>query len=186
MDTKILVVGQDVYMFSEVYTCKGKVIKVTPEGVEVRATVQSNLTRVGDLLRFNNSGKGRDDEGTHECGAWQLVNPFEQREKEQDSMANSYRPIEGSAVAATVPPEYLKKAHRLAVGQKVRMTSGCYGCEGRVVDVSPSGAVEVQTGVMQNDGTWNAHELLHFDNNGKGRDAEGTLECGPWYIAGRQ
>ena len=169
-------------MFSEVYTCKGKVIKVTPEGVEVRATVQSNLTRVGDLLHFDNSGKGRDDEGTHECGAWQLVNPFEQRVKEQHSMANSYRPIKGSAVAASVPPEYLKKFHGLVVGQKVRMTSGCYGCEGRVVDISPSGVVEVQTGVMQNDGTWNAHELLHFDNNGNGRDAEGTIECGPWYI----
>jgi hypothetical protein len=185
MDTQTLAVGQEVYMFSEVYTCKGKVIKVTPEGVEVRATVQSNLTRVGDLLHFDNSGKGRYDEGTHECGAWQLVNPFEQRVKEQHSMANSYRPIKGSAVAASVPPEYLKKFHGLVVGQKVRMTSGCYGCEGRVVDISPSGIVEVQTGVMQNDGTWNADErlhLLHFDNNGKGRDAEGTIECGPWYI----
>jgi hypothetical protein len=76
MDATKLVVGQEVYMFSEVYTCTGKVIKVTPEGVEVRATVQSNLTRVGDLLHFDNSGKGRDDEGTHECGAWQLVNPY--------------------------------------------------------------------------------------------------------------
>jgi hypothetical protein len=123
-----------------------------------------------------------DEEGTYDCDAWQLVNPFERRVKEQHSMANSYRPIKVSAVAATVPLEYLKKAQGLVVGQKVRMTSGCYGCEGRVVDISPSGVVEVQTGVMQNDGTWNADELLHFDNNGKGRDAEGTIECGPWYI----
>jgi hypothetical protein len=102
--------------------------------------------------------------------------------KNEPAMTNSYRPIKGSAVAASVPLEYLKKAHGLVVGQKVRMTSGSYGCEGRVVDVSPSGVLEVQTGVMQNDGTWNAHELLHFDNNGNGRDAEGTIECGPWYI----
>lgn len=102
--------------------------------------------------------------------------------KEQEPTANGYRPIKGSAVAATVPLEYLKKSHGLVVGQKVRMRSGCYGCEGTVVDVSPSGVVEVQTGVMQNDGTWNPHELLHFDNNGKGRDAEGTIEGGPWYI----
>jgi hypothetical protein len=78
MNTSKLVVGQDVYMFSEVYTCGGKVANVTPDGVEVRATVQSGLTRVGDLLHFDKDGKGRDDEGTHECGAWQLVNPYEQ------------------------------------------------------------------------------------------------------------
>ena len=102
--------------------------------------------------------------------------------KNERAMTNSYRPIKGSAVAATVPLEYLKKACGLVVGQKVRMTSGCYGCEGKVVDISPSGVVEVQTGVMQNDGAWNAHELLHFDNNRNGRDAEGTIECGPWYI----
>jgi len=102
--------------------------------------------------------------------------------KNERAMTNSYRPIKGSTVAATVPLEYLKKSCGLVVGQKVRMASGPYGCEGRVVDVSPSGVVEVQTGVMQNDGTWNAHERLHFDNNGNGRDAEGTIECGPWYI----
>ncbi len=40
------------------------------------ATVQSNLTRVGDVLHFDHSGKGRDDEGTYECGAWYLVTPL--------------------------------------------------------------------------------------------------------------
>ena len=65
-------------MFSgPVYTCAGTVLKVTPEGVEVMATVQSCLTRTGDLLHFDLSGKGRDDEGTHECGAWNIVNPRE-------------------------------------------------------------------------------------------------------------
>ena len=52
------------------------------------------------------------------------------------------------------------------VGQGVYMFSGCYMNKGKVVRVTPSG-VDVQTGVMQNDGTWNAHELLHFDNNGR-------------------
>jgi hypothetical protein len=60
-------------MFSEVYTCKGKVIKVTPEGVEFRATVQSNLTLAGDLLHFDSNGKGLDEEGTHECGPWYIA-----------------------------------------------------------------------------------------------------------------
>jgi hypothetical protein len=110
-----------------------------------------------------------------------LISWMRSRRNER-AMTNSYRPIKGSAVASTVPFGYLKKAHGLVVGQKVHMASGPYGCEGRVVDISPSGVVEVQTGVMQNDGTWNAHELLHFDNNGNGRDAEGTIECGPWYL----
>ena len=35
MDTKTLVVGQDVYMSYGPYGNKGKVVKVTPEGVEV-------------------------------------------------------------------------------------------------------------------------------------------------------
>ena len=97
MDTKTLVVGQEVYLISEVYMCRGKVVEVTPEGVIVQATVQSNLTRKGDLLRFDKDGKGRDEEGTHECGAWQLVNSCE-----QEPTAESYRPIKGSAVAASM------------------------------------------------------------------------------------
>jgi hypothetical protein len=74
----------------------------------------------------------------------------------------------------------------LVVGQEVDISSGCYGSSGKVVKITPDG-VDVQTGVMQNDGTWNAHEVLHFDNDGKGCDEEGTHECGPWYIirAGR-
>jgi hypothetical protein len=89
----------------------------------------------------------------------------------------------------------------LVVGQKVDLVSGCYGLGGIVAKVTPSG-VDVQTGVMQNDGAWNAHELLHFDNNGRsyvtelpssydstahplspwGWKGNGTYECGPWYI----
>jgi len=75
MNTKTLVVGQEVYMVSGPhYCCWGTVIKVTPEGVVVRADVQSNITSKGDLLRFDNTGKGL-DEGTHEFGPWELNNP---------------------------------------------------------------------------------------------------------------
>jgi hypothetical protein len=74
MDTKTLVVGQKVYMTSGRFiTCAGEVVKVTPEGLEVRATVQSNLTTIGDLLHFDKDGKGRDDEGAHESGAWEIT-----------------------------------------------------------------------------------------------------------------
>jgi hypothetical protein len=89
----------------------------------------------------------------------------------------------------------------LVVGQEVYMFSGCYTQTGWVVKVTPSG-VDVQTGVMQNDGTWNSHEVVHFDNNGRsyvtelpssydskahplspwGWDGNGTYECGPWEL----
>jgi preprotein translocase subunit YajC len=89
----------------------------------------------------------------------------------------------------------------LVVGQEVYMFSGCYVNKGKVIKVTPEG-VDVQTGMMQNDGTWNAHELLHFDNNGRsyvtelppsyrstahpmgprGWDGNGTYECGPWEL----
>lgn len=62
------------------------------------------------------------------------------------------------------------------------MRSGCYTNTGWVVRVTTSG-VEVQTGVMQNDGTWNAHELERFDSDGKGL-GEGTYECGAWELDG--
>lgn len=50
MDTKTLVVGQDVYMFNDHYPywfCgqRGKVVKVTPKGVDVQTA--------GELLRFD-------------------------------------------------------------------------------------------------------------------------------------
>ena len=65
----------------------------------------------------------------------------------------------------------------LVVGQYVCMFSGCYGCEGKVVKVTPSG-VDVQTfdGKQTVDG-----ELLHFDD--KGVSYDGTfVGRGPWHI----
>jgi hypothetical protein len=71
----------------------------------------------------------------------------------------------------------------LVVGQDVRMFSGVYSRKGKVVKVTPSG-VDVQTGVMQNDGTWNAHELFHFDNSGKVCDPDpiDMYDRGPWEL----
>jgi hypothetical protein len=85
MDTKTLVVGQDVYMLSGVYGNKGKVVKVTPSGVDVQTT--------DELLHFDNNGHSYvtelpssyngtshpfspwrwDGNGTYECGPWELV-----------------------------------------------------------------------------------------------------------------
>jgi hypothetical protein len=62
----------------------------------------------------------------------------------------------------------------LVVGQDVYMVGGGYFYKrGKVVKVMPSG-VDVQTGVLQIDGTWNAHELVRFDNSGKQCCADGT------------
>jgi len=91
----------------------------------------------------------------------------------------------------------------LVIGQKVYMTSGgIYGCEGKVVKVTPSG-VDVQTPELVG-GLPSIHaELLHFDSNGRSYvtelpsdydstahpesprrwDGNGTFECGPWYIS---
>ena len=92
MDTKTLVVGQDVYMLSGVYGNKGKVVKVTPSGVDVQTT--------DELLHFDNNGRSYvtelpssynpsshpfspwrwDGNGTYECGPWHLDDiPFVER-----------------------------------------------------------------------------------------------------------
>jgi len=75
---------------------------------------------------------------------------------------------------------------KLAVGQDVYML--CCGDlfmrKGHVVNVTPEG-VDVQTGVMQIGGTWNAHEVMHFDKDGKERDPEPYVqpEFGPWELS---
>ena len=51
MDTKTLVVGQDVYVVSGWYLKKGKVVKVTPSGVEVElALIEGPIRSEGPEL----------------------------------------------------------------------------------------------------------------------------------------
>lgn len=69
----------------------------------------------------------------------------------------------------------------LMVGQRVIMVSGLegpYSCDGRVVEITDNG-ITVQTFAAT---TRVPTELLHFDRDGKGREDEGTYECGPWYL----
>jgi hypothetical protein len=76
MDTKTLVVGQKVFMGSGgVYGQEGTVERVSPDGVEVRVSLPQSLP--GPLLHFDKDGKGRDDEGTYECGPWRLADPLQ-------------------------------------------------------------------------------------------------------------
>jgi hypothetical protein len=72
MDTKTLVVGQDVFIISGCYGDKGKVVEVGPSGVNVLIPRRLPLERE-ELLRFDNNGKGSDAQGTRECGPWYIV-----------------------------------------------------------------------------------------------------------------
>jgi hypothetical protein len=73
VDTKTLVVGQDVRMVSGVYCQMGEVVNVTPTGVDVEVGGPG-----GEIDHFNANGKGCDGNGTYECGPWDLDDaPFE-------------------------------------------------------------------------------------------------------------
>ena len=82
MDTRQLVVGQDVYVVSGCYLCRGKVVKVKPEGVEVQ-TIHPDYQKV---LLFDNEGKATDEEEvTPEFAVWVWTiddKPFAEREAE--------------------------------------------------------------------------------------------------------
>jgi hypothetical protein len=69
----------------------------------------------------------------------------------------------------------------LRVGDCVQFRSGIYWGSGRVTKVRPDG-VDVESGVQQLDGTWNACEVEHFHSDGRGWMGEGTRECGPWEL----
>jgi hypothetical protein len=73
MDIKTLVVGQDVYIIDGGSTLPAKVIKVTPEGVEVETARKR-------LLRFNNEGRCQQCIDGGWLVPWRLDKmPFEER-----------------------------------------------------------------------------------------------------------
>jgi hypothetical protein len=67
MDTRKLAIGQDVCIFSGVYELGGKVVEVTPAGVEVR-TVRGPYVPEGALYCFDTNDEGCDGRSTYECG----------------------------------------------------------------------------------------------------------------------
>jgi hypothetical protein len=84
MDTKTLMVGEYVQLESGCYGLVGRVVKVTPDGVEVQTSVgesysinksESKVTvhKTGEIWRFDKDGKGSNDDGTRECGPWYIV-----------------------------------------------------------------------------------------------------------------
>ena len=81
MDTKTLVVGQDVYMVcSEIYIGKGKVAKVTPDGVEVHSgNERLRFDKDGnelDVSRRDRLGFGPSPESKFDTVLWQSAPEF--------------------------------------------------------------------------------------------------------------
>ena len=63
-----LAVGQSIRISCGQFNCWVRVVKVTPEGVEVR-------NDTGELLRFDSEGKGYYMEETYDCpGPWFISN----------------------------------------------------------------------------------------------------------------
>jgi len=89
MDTKKLVVGQEVWMQSGMYAQKGKVVVVTELCVEVELLLVYGPIGLKHTLRFDTNGHACDSSdlytdnmwggpdpripGTHEFGPWELV-----------------------------------------------------------------------------------------------------------------
>lgn len=189
MDTKTLVVGQEVYMFcgSEFYGFeKGKMVKITSAGVEVL---------VGEsIIRFDNNGTELEVERRKrhgfepepgfghdrfmqaiwytapECGPWRLDDmPFEERTAKIEHHQR-----------------LLKIMKTLVVGQEVWMVSGPYikgECfiKGKVVKFSPYATVEVLELPW---GDRKGGELRRFclDGTSDGNRHHYRPEFGPWHL----
>jgi hypothetical protein len=176
MDTNRLVLGQDVYIITDVDIHRGKVLKVTPEGVDVESERYGVVLSTGGcLLQFDNDGKCR----KYGNSSWKLDDmPFAERTAELE--------LEKKARRAGKP--FVKK---LVVGQEVWMQSGWYVEKGTVkATVSnppdtvienrgvtiymPEWYVEVETG---------GHCIIRFDANGQTGD--GWHGLGLWESFGQ-
>jgi hypothetical protein len=155
MDKTKLVVGQELWLRSGVYSCKGWVAQITPEGVDVQGKwhAPGDWSNTDELIHLDNTGY-------------------------------SYMtdPLMGWGIDERKHPEHSFKGDNatVAVGQNVRVRSGTYQGFGKVVKVvklTPEGVV-VRV-VVQVDGL---KKLLRFDKDGKGLDVDSSYECGPWCI----
>jgi hypothetical protein len=85
MDTKTLVVGQEVYIFSGLCNHYGKVVAVGPEGARVKIDGEM------EVFNFDKEGKGRVEQGT-EYGPWYIDDmPFAEREALHAKAARRFR-----------------------------------------------------------------------------------------------
>jgi hypothetical protein len=72
MDTKKLVVGQEVELISGIYCKKGKVFEVTPSGVIVQLALFEGPVRPEgpELIRFHANGKACDSSDIYKGNLW--------------------------------------------------------------------------------------------------------------------
>jgi hypothetical protein len=96
MDTKILKVGQRVYMINGPYINRGKVVKITPSGVEVQTF---RYGQPDELFRFDNEGNELEescrDRGLGRLGPdpaflpWHLADYKELTAEEREALESS-------------------------------------------------------------------------------------------------
>lgn len=80
LDIKALEIDQKVLLQSGVYGLNGKVVKVTPSGIEVWAygwREKDGAWHSSGLMHFDGNGKGCDG-GTFECGPWYISSLIEE------------------------------------------------------------------------------------------------------------
>jgi hypothetical protein len=109
MDTSKLVVGQTVFMRSGWYFSDGRVVKVTPEGVEVHLA-RNPLPGAAEVTwQFDTKGKTLNGIGTADGGPYIIDDmPFEERKAElleatlrRESLHKKYP--DGSVIPANQP-----------------------------------------------------------------------------------
>jgi hypothetical protein len=141
---------------------KGKVVKVTPEGVDVQ-------TDGGLLLQFDTHGQKKYEDGS----SWHLNNlPFAERTAERRKADEEAR--QKADEKARRRDEMLKT---LAVGQRWLMRSGPYCNKGTVIEVAPDG-VTVQ---MDTPGSPYMGCVARFDMTGESLP-DYWSEAGPWSL----
>ncbi len=89
IDIKSLVIGQEVYVLSGVYICKGRVVEITPSGiVHVR-------TKDTPPLHFDKDGREINNIDALEGGPWHLDDmPFAERTASLEQIAWQWQVFE--------------------------------------------------------------------------------------------
>lgn len=155
MDTKTLVVGQYVRVNRGNYYYDAKVVKVTPDGVEVQTDYDK------EPLRFDNNGKGCDGKGTFECGPVMDTKTLVVGQKVYMSSGIYY--CEGVVVKVTPS------------GVDVQTDDGTWNAPHELLHFDDKGRSYITELRSSYDST--AHPLSPW-----GWDGNGTYECGPWFI----
>ena len=123
-------------------------------------------------IHFDNRGKARYGDGTRECGPYYI-----------DEGMNR------EVVKQTLDPSQLR------VGRSIRLCSGSYGCEAKVLEITPTGIIVEQPQYPGKKFRLNAQGVavdsrdLGWNDSRIYNDAlpiPGTFENGPWMLEGSE